>query len=142
WSLKQFEWLRNTLADSQNEAGVKWRIVYGHHPMYTSGFHLNERRIGALRTQLTPVFEKYRVDLFVAGHDHDMEHLRKDGIHYFISGAGGAELRKVRHTQPESIFYATTYGFLDLTIDGQRITVRFYDTELHSMEDPEPVLRK
>jgi predicted MPP superfamily phosphohydrolase len=142
WSKKQFEWLREALDRSQNEAGIRWRIVYGHHPAYTSGFHFNERRIGVLREQLIPLFEKYHVDLFVAGHDHDMEHLRKDGVNYLICGASGAELRQTRRTQLESLFHATTYGFLDLTIDQQGIIFRFYDTELHSMESPEPIIRK
>jgi tartrate-resistant acid phosphatase type 5 len=142
WSEKQFEWLRKVLADSQNEPGVKWRIVYGHHPMYTSGAHENERRIGELRELLTPVFKENHVDLYLAGHDHDMEHLRKDGIEYVVCGASGAELRKPGHTQPESIFHATTYGFTEFTIDDQHLAFRFYDTDLHSLEDPEPVVRK
>ncbi|HXP88246.1 MAG TPA: metallophosphoesterase [Bryobacteraceae bacterium] len=60
WSEKQFEWLRKVLSDSQNEAGVKWRIVYGHHPVYTSGAHENERRIGELRELLDHFLSIYR----------------------------------------------------------------------------------
>jgi hypothetical protein len=142
WSEKQFEWLKKVLANSQGEEGVKWRIVYGHHPMYTSGAHSNERRIGELREQLEPVFQANHVDLYLAGHDHDMEHLRKDGIEYVICGASGAELRKVQHTQPESLFHATTYGFVDFVIDEQRLAAVFYDAELHSLEDPALTVRK
>jgi tartrate-resistant acid phosphatase type 5 len=142
WSQKQLEWLRTALANSQNEAGVKWRVVYGHHPVYTSGAHSNEHRIAELREVLTPVFKETHVDVYLAGHDHDMEHLRKDGVDYVICGASGAELRKTGRIQPESIFHATTYGFAEFTIDEERLTLRFFDTDLHSLEDPEPVIRK
>jgi tartrate-resistant acid phosphatase type 5 len=142
WSEKQFEWLSKVLADSQQEADVKWRIVYGHHPMYTSGVHLNQRRIAVLREQLAPVFAQNHVDVYLAGHDHDMEHLRTGGVEYVICGAGGAELRAPRHAQPESIFRATTYGFVEFNIDEKSLGFRFLDTELRSLEDPEPVLRK
>jgi hypothetical protein len=49
WSEKQLSWLKKKLQETRGEPGVNWRIVYGHHPMYTSGVHLNERRIGELR---------------------------------------------------------------------------------------------
>jgi len=142
WSDAQLEWLKSALAASLNERGVKWRIVYGHHPMYTSGVHLNQRRIGVLRRELAPLFKEMKVDAYVAGHDHDMEHLRADGIEYLICGAGGAKLRAVRHAQPESLFHATTFGFLDLVIDEHKLEARFLNTKLVSLEQPELVLRK
>jgi tartrate-resistant acid phosphatase type 5 len=142
WTAAEFAWLKSELKRTQNEPGVRWRIVYGHHPMYTSGVHLNQRRIGALRRQLTPVFKETGVDLYIAGHDHDMEHLRADGLEFLISGAGGAKLRRVRHVQPESVFHATTFGFLELTIEEHTLTARFLDTNLVSLEQPETKLTK
>lgn len=142
WSEKQFEWLQQVLAASQTEEGVRWRVVYGHHPIQTSGAHAGERRIVSLRELLSPVFKEHHVDLYIAGHDHDMEHLRKDGVDYVVCGTGGAELRKPGPTQPDSIFHATTYGFAEFTIDERRMAFKFYDVDLHSLEDPEPVLRK
>jgi tartrate-resistant acid phosphatase type 5 len=142
WSADQLEWLKKALAASQNEPDVKWRIVYGHHPMYTSGVHLNQRRIGVLRKELTAVLKETKVDVFIAGHDHDMEHLRADGIEYLICGAGGAKLRRIHHRQPESIFNATTFGFLDLTIGEQTLSAKFLDTKLESLEQPELQITK
>ncbi len=136
WSPDQLEWLGKALTASRDEPGIKWRIVYGHHPMYTSGVHLNQRRIGQLRRELTPIFKAGGVELYIAGHDHDMEHLRTDGMDFLICGAGGAELRKVRHQQEISLFTATVYGFLDISIDDRKITATFYDTNLQSLENP------
>jgi tartrate-resistant acid phosphatase type 5 len=137
WSSAQLTWLKKTLMETQNELNVQWRIVYGHHPMYTSGVHLNQRRIGQLRRELAGLFKQTKIDLYIAGHDHDMEHLRADGIEYLICGAGGAKLRRIRTVQPESVFHATTFGFLDLSIDEHSLTAKFLDTKLVSLEKPE-----
>ena len=136
WSSQQLEWIGSALAASQNEPGIQWRIVYGHHPIQTSGVHLNQRRIGELRRELIPLFKQQHVDLYVAGHDHDMEHLRSDGMEFLICGASGAELRKVRHKQPASVFTDSVYGFLDLSIDDRTIAAEFLDTSLKSLENP------
>lgn len=142
WTGDQLNWLKEVLPATMNEPKVKWRIVYGHHPMYTSGVHLNERRIAVLRKELAPLFEKTKVDLYIAGHDHDMEHLRADGIEYLICGAGGANLRAVRHVEAQSLFHATTFGFLDVAIDEHSLAAQFLDTKLKSVEEPELQLKK
>ncbi|MBV8846312.1 MAG: metallophosphoesterase [Bryobacterales bacterium] len=136
WSQEQLHWLAKALAASKDEPGIVWRIVYGHHPIYTSGVHLNQRRIGELRRELVPLFKEYNVNLYIAGHDHDMEHLRSDGMDFLICGAAGAELRRVRHQQKNSLFTDTVYGFLDITIDQKKIDATFYDTKLKSLENP------
>ena len=142
WSQEQLEWIGKALSASRNEPGVKWRIVYGHHPIYTSGVHLNQRRISEIRRELIPIFKEEKVDLYIAGHDHDMEHLRSDGMEFLICGTGGAELRKVRRQQKISAFANSVYGFLDITIDQQRITAEFLDTGLKSLENPKMVATK
>merc|ERR1712070_1121529 len=37
---------------------------------------------------LIPIFQKYGVAAYLCGHDHHMEHLERDGMHFFVSGAG------------------------------------------------------
>ena len=142
WSRKQLDWIKQTLADSQNDPAIKWRIVYGHHPMMTSGVHLNERRIGELREVLLPVLKEAKVDVYICGHDHDMEHLRSDGMEFFICGGGGAELRKFHGKKPASVFQAVKYGFLDLRIDEHSIAVQFFDTHLEPLETPMATLNR
>ncbi|MEO5924949.1 MAG: metallophosphoesterase [Bryobacteraceae bacterium] len=142
WTAEQLAWLTSALKTTQGEPGVHWRVVYGHHPMFTSGVHLNQRRIGALRRQLTPLFKETGVDVYIAGHDHDMEHLRAEGLEFLINGAGGANLRKIKKAQPQSVFHATTFGFLDLTIDEHSLVAKFLDTNLVSLENPTTEIRK
>ena len=138
WSAAQLEWIEKTLAASAHNSDIKWRIVYGHHPMFTSGVHLNERRISVLRAQLFPVLKDGHVDAYICGHDHDIEHLRKDGMDFLICGSGGAPLRHFRRKEPISVFRAVQYGFLDLTIDSRRLAAQFFNTNLDPLEDPVP----
>ena len=104
WSDAQLEWIKQTLTASADDPDIKWRVVYGHHPIYTSGVHLNERRIGELRLKLLPVLKAAHVDVYICGHDHDLEHLRSDGMEFLICGGGGAKLRGFWHKDPLSVF--------------------------------------
>jgi predicted MPP superfamily phosphohydrolase len=137
WSAAQLEWIESALAASANEPGIRWRIVYGHHPVSSSGFHATERRIGQLLKELLPVMTAAKVDLYISGHDHDMEHLHLNDIDLLVCGTGGAKLRgAAHHPKPQSVFTASVYGFLDLTIDPNRLTAQFFDTALKPLEHP------
>ena len=137
WSAEQLAWIQATLAASAADPDIKWRIVYGHHPIYTSGTHLNERRIGELREQLLPVLKAAHVDAYICGHDHDLEHLRSDGMEFLICGGGGAKLRGfVGAREPMSVYSTSKHAFLDLVIDAHKFTARFLDVNLQSLENP------
>lgn len=142
WSAAQLKWIEATLAAEANDPQIKWRIVYGHHPVYTSGVHLNERRISVLRAQLLPVMKAGHVDLYLCGHDHDLEHLRSDGMDFLICGGGGANLRHFHRKEPESVFQAVENAFLDLTIDAHQLTAQFFDPKLRPLESPRLTLTK
>lgn len=137
WSDEQLAWIKATLDASAGDPDIKWRIVYGHHPIYTSGVHLNERRITVLRAQLLPVLKAAHVDAYICGHDHDLEHLRAEGMEFLICGGGGAKLRGFAGSrEPMSVSSASKYAFLDLVIDAHTFTARFLDINLHSLENP------
>jgi tartrate-resistant acid phosphatase type 5 len=134
WSREQLEWIRKTLEASKGERGIEWRIVYGHHPILTSGVHFNERRIGRLREELFPVLKAAGVDLYIAGHDHDMERLESGGMDLLIAGSGGADLRTPRKPESESVFTAKKYGFLDIEITKGYLSAKFLDPQLRTLE--------
>jgi Calcineurin-like phosphoesterase len=81
----QLQWLDTELAASR----TAWKIVYMHHPLYTSGRYRAGAR--ALRLALEPRLVAGDVDVVLSGHEHFYERVRpQHGISYFISGAGGA----------------------------------------------------
>jgi predicted MPP superfamily phosphohydrolase len=95
---EQLQWLEETLKSAKEV----WKIVYFHHPLYSSGVtHGSDLK---LRATLEPLFVKYGVSLVLTGHDHIYERMKPQaGIQYFVTGSGGA-LRPgdVRRGQPFS----------------------------------------
>lgn len=77
----QLAWLERELAKSD----ASWKIVVGHHPVYSAGEHGNTRE---LIRDVKPLLDRYGVQIYLNGHDHDLQHLREGAVHYFTSGAG------------------------------------------------------
>lgn len=86
---RQMPWLQQTLSSST----ATWKIVYFHHPAYSSGQYGGYRYI---QDHFVPLFEQYHVDLVFTAHDHDYERtLPRNGVTYLVTGGGGADLRAV-----------------------------------------------
>ena len=49
---------------------AKWRIVTIHQDIYGSGLDHSDTDGMILRTQLTPIFDSYNIDVVLQGHDH------------------------------------------------------------------------
>jgi 3',5'-cyclic AMP phosphodiesterase CpdA len=81
---KQREWIERELKSSTDD----WKIVYFHHPLYSSGGrHGSEMD---LRELLEPLFVTNGVSVVFQGHDHIYERIKpQQGITYFVSGAAG-----------------------------------------------------
>ena len=85
---RQLEWLDEQLSQSS----APWKIVFGHHNIYSSGVYgVNQRLV----SQLTPLFKHYDVQLYINGHEHHYERTQPiNGTTYLTCGAG-AKLRRV-----------------------------------------------
>ena len=55
---------------------AKWRIVVFHQDIYGSGYDHSDSDGMVLRTQLTPLMDKYKIDVVMQGHDHTYSSLR------------------------------------------------------------------
>lgn len=60
---EQAEWLEKVLSNNPN----KWTVVTYHHPLYSASAG---RSNDELRSLWKPLFDKYKVDLALQGHDH------------------------------------------------------------------------
>lgn len=88
----QLVWLEKELSQSNAD----WKIVFGHHPIYSSGEYGTNP---VFVKTLTPLFTKYNVQLYINGHEHNYERTQAiNGTTYLICGAG-AGLRPVKHSQ-------------------------------------------
>ncbi|MEB3286084.1 MAG: metallophosphoesterase [Vampirovibrionales bacterium] len=102
----QIAWLDKALGESK----AYWKIVTGHHPIYSSGLHGNNS--GLIKT-LKPLLEKHRVPLYLAGHDHNYERFAPvNGVTYLISGGAGAYLRPMKIQKPGSLRKESVFHFM------------------------------
>jgi tartrate-resistant acid phosphatase type 5 len=120
-SSAQKSWLENTLANASSN--VKWKFVIGHHPMYTGGSRTENYDTRSIRRSLQPIFEKYKVDAYLAGHEHSLQHMvAPDKIHHFISGSASQRTRA--RMLPISKFSRSKYGFMLFSVTPQNVIVQ------------------
>jgi tartrate-resistant acid phosphatase type 5 len=135
---KQLEWLNQLLADPDPE--IKWKIVVGHHPIYTVGPRTNNYDTLAVRKVLEDILQKNKVDAYLSGHDHSLQHIKVDHKHFhqFISGSG-SEVTPVKSDLKISKFAAADYGFMHFAVDDKRLFAqiinhegtKLYETVIH-----------
>lgn len=110
---------------------ARWRIVVGHHPILSSGWHgyFPREEVRRMR-EIAPLLQAERVDLYVCGHDHHVELVRGRPMH-LVSGAGSDPVPPLM-LRRETIFPPEVrrerIGFAILEITKERMRVRFYDS--------------
>ena len=123
----QLAWLERELKKA-NEANVRWKIVFGHHPRYSGGMHGSDD--SPHMKKLEALFKDYNVDVFLTGHDHDVQLIQVNGVHYIVSG-GGAEGRNVDMQKDQIIkdhliYAGTSCGFTAFRASKEKIYCQFY----------------
>jgi len=113
-SRAQLAWIKKTLAESK----ATWKIVFGHHPIYTGGEHGDTRE---LVDDLLPLLKQYGVQAYICGHDHDLQHLQAGSVNLFCAGAGST-VRAAAMTS-RSKFAKSQPGFLAASIKGDAMDV-------------------
>jgi hypothetical protein len=93
-------------AANKNRAKVPWIITMHHHPEYSSSSHGADADVLRGRAYFAPIWDKYHVDLTLAGHDHNYERSKpltgptdsptvhadpKDGTVYVVCAGSGAD---------------------------------------------------
>lgn len=117
WS--QLVWLAEELATST----AHWKLVFGHHAIYSGGsLHGSSR---TLIQNLQPILARHGVQAYVCGHDHDLQHIVGGKMHYICTGAGSAT-RSVKAI-PGTQFRAAVSGFTAFSIRGDQLGVDFVD---------------
>lgn len=118
YDLEQVQWLERELRAST----ATWKIVYGHHPVFSYGKHGDEKQMNRL---VRPLLEKYHVDLYICGHDHDRQLLEPPvgGVWYIVSGTG-SKSRDTRYGE-KTTFAATNLGFTWFRVSARELHVQF-----------------
>lgn len=80
---EQLEWAKGALAAAR--AACNAVIMVGHHPLVSNAQHGNNTD---LIVKFGPLLEQYKVDAYLAGHDHTLMHMEALGFDTIITGAG------------------------------------------------------
>jgi tartrate-resistant acid phosphatase type 5 len=115
----QASWLRDKLATST----AKWKIVYFHHPPYSSG------TVHGSTGVLQWPFQAWGASAVLAGHEHNYERIIIDGFPYFVNGLGGNINRYPFATVPiagSAVRFNSDFGAQLVIATTTSITFRFY----------------
>ena len=116
----QRAWLDAALGRST----ARWKIVIGHHPIYTAltgPDHDQPDLIAAL----DPLLRRHRVPVYINGHDHSMQYVAMNGIAYATSGTGSETYRP--GPPRRAGFVSGTHGFLACAFAAEGLRLDFID---------------
>ncbi len=115
----QAAWLQTQLAVSDSP----WKIVYMHHPPFSSGTH------GSIERMQWP-YAEWGADVVISGHDHTYERIFRDGITYFVNGLGGkSKYPFFSSVDGSQVRYNQDYGAM--LVEASEIKIRFQFINRH-----------
>lgn len=126
-------WMRlNDKLNQDSNNPKPWTVVLGHHPIYSGGTHGD---ISWGKRFIWNQLLKDKVDFYLSGHNHLLDHLRKKGARtdYVVSGSGGKhyrspeEQKRLRASSAESLFAHYDTGFVWFEFSKKEVSVRYYD---------------
>jgi len=122
--VEQLAWLETEL---EKPRSTPFLVVMGHHPIFSNGPHGDHK---VLVRDWEPLLRKHKAHMYLAGHDHDMQHLEFEGhpTSFVLSGGGGADLYPLVIDEAQRGPYAQrVYGFSDLEVTPEMLTLRHLD---------------
>jgi acid phosphatase type 7 len=119
----QYTWFVNELETDSSDVSVRHIVVALHEPPYTTNSkhdsNLDVRRF------LCPLFERFGVQVVFLGHVHCYEHSLVNGVHYIITGGGGAPLYDTwGPPDPWTVYREATYEFVRVDVRGDSLIAR------------------
>lgn len=124
-TLAQRKWIEKELATT--DASIKWKIVVGHHPLYSGGKRKNSADTKSFETKFANLFDKYKVDAYFCGHEHDLQIIKPKGRYttQFLSGAA-CEVRPTGNREG-TLFSAQTAGFMTFSLNNTNLLAQVVD---------------
>ncbi|XP_033111307.1 tartrate-resistant acid phosphatase type 5-like [Anneissia japonica] len=126
---EQWAWIEQKLQSSEK---FEYVIVAGHFPVWSVAEHGPTE---CLVTRLRPLLNKYRVNAYFSGHDHNLQYLKEDNstVKYFVIGSGNFVDPSVAHmdnvpTNSLKFHYSEPVGgFAYITATSKNLTLTFAD---------------
>lgn len=120
---RQLQWLEKELADATED----WIVVAGHHPIYADTPKDDEERRD-MQMRVDPVLRRHRVDMYICGHIHNFQHIRKAGspIDYIVNSSGSLSRKKVGNIDG-TLFVSGEPGFSVIRCTSSELTLTMVD---------------
>ena len=115
----QFAWLERGLATSQ----AAWKIVIGHHQVFAAtapGDYVGDDMIRRFK----PLLDRYGVQAYINGHEHNLQHIRVDRVNYITCGAG-SKTDPVQAAPGQ--FGSGRHGFMAMRLEKDLLGFSFID---------------
>ena len=126
----QLRWLDRSLAAST----AQWKIVVGHHPVVR--YSAAEQAAAAdMIDRVDPILQRHGVPLYLHGHNHNLQHVRRGLTDYICAGAGSQNDDPCSDNGGD--FCALKPGFVAAALNRESIRVGYRDadgTELHVVQ--------
>jgi acid phosphatase type 7 len=140
----EYTWLDKDLANARRNKKITWIVIYMHHPLYSFGWS----HVGGWQERITPLADKYQVDLALSGHRHVYErhrpirnntvipvtdeHLyqKPAGTVYITNGTAGGSPQGIGGKEMPSMIFtspAKMYNYAIMTIEGNSISYDVYN---------------
>lgn len=120
----QLQWLDRELSRDDK---ADWTIVAGHHPVYAQTPKQTRERTD-MQKKVDPILRKHKVDMYVCGHIHNFQHIRKNGIDYVVNTSGSLSRPDVKPTDG-TVFCSGVPGFSVLTATPKALTLSMIDNK-------------
>lgn len=141
---EEYTWLKKDLARARKDKNIKWIIVYMHHPLYSFGWS----HVPGWQDRITPLLDKYKVDLALAGHRHvyerhkpivknkilspqgKHEYLKPQGTIYITNGTAGGSPQGIGGKDMPSMMFTSSekmYNYGIMTIEGEELNYEFFN---------------
>jgi acid phosphatase len=132
----QEDWLRSQLSSSS----ASYKVVVGHHPMYSIGLHGHEDNVHShLRGLLADIMKEGGANIYMSGHDHSIQYTYANGFHQIISGGGAKTCRggeKWGNVPSNSNkFFHCDKGFVGVRFCKNEVTLTAYDGGGNTLKD-------
>jgi len=126
--------------DAATTSDHPWTIAFGHHPYVSNGQHGSAGTYEGVENipiisgqEVKDFFDQSvcgKVDLYLSGHDHNLEWLEPTcGTHFIVSGAGGKTRSMADWGQATRFQQGDVLGFLWVEIVDRTLTGVFYDQD-------------
>lgn len=117
---EQLHWMDQELGRS---SGAVWKVACAHHPFFSNGAHGDN---GVLQVEWGPIFRKHNLDIYICGHDHDLQQIQVAGwpMTFIVAGGGGQGTTDMRW-DTRGPFSRKLYGFAHLNFTPKRVDVTY-----------------